>query len=383
MPIKLIHIADVLLDASFAEAHMTAAAGAQQRHRLREVLQETVRRAMEWPADALLIAGNLFDGARVTRDTLAFLSACFEEAAPLPIVAAPGPADPLAPDSPYLTEPWPDNVTVCGAAGWTAQPVPDLGVVVHAYAWNQDSPRHGALPALTLEGGARENAVLLAHTGAGPEMRARTIQQLAGLRPLYGALGGPHTCGPCEPEGGRLFFSGAPEPHGFHEPGTHHRLEATLDLERGELDVRERPSAKTVYQIEDVDCANFTHARQVAAAISAFLREGHPAQALRVRLRGPRPEKLTEALAEAKPGLADQAAFLELLDRTHEAGDYAALAQDHSTTQGAFVRRINAAIQDAPDEATHRLLTRARALGITAYGSHGLTMPVPGEGGAR
>ncbi len=44
------------------------------------------------------------------------------------------------------------------------------------------------------------------------------------------------------------------------------------------------------------------------------------------------------------------------------------------------MRRINAAIQDAPDDDTHRLLARARALGVAAYSRRALSMPLLAEG---
>ena len=60
---------------------------------------------------AVLLAGDLFDSARVYRDTLEALRAALA-ACRCPVFIAPGNHDALLPGSPYLENGWPENVHI-------------------------------------------------------------------------------------------------------------------------------------------------------------------------------------------------------------------------------------------------------------------------------
>ena len=61
--------------------------------------------------DALLLAGDVFDGESVAPETVEALLAAFA-ACPCPVFLAPGNHDPLSAASPYRTERWPENVHI-------------------------------------------------------------------------------------------------------------------------------------------------------------------------------------------------------------------------------------------------------------------------------
>src|SRR5690606_9137712 len=114
---RLIHTANILLDRAYADIPLPSAVGNACRARRREVFENIIQRAVSWPADAILIAGNLFEHDRVTPDTLTFLRQTLASAG-APVLIAPGPRDPFAHDSPYARMPWPDNVIVFDAPQW-------------------------------------------------------------------------------------------------------------------------------------------------------------------------------------------------------------------------------------------------------------------------
>lgn len=87
---RLIHTSDIHLDRCYAPLGMGPAQGHARRQGLREVLRGILRRAQAWPADAVLIAGDLFDLARVERDTVTFLQSEFDAIRPVPVLIAPG-----------------------------------------------------------------------------------------------------------------------------------------------------------------------------------------------------------------------------------------------------------------------------------------------------
>ena len=65
--IRLIHTADIHLDACFANANMPPNFGNRRRQSLRDVFSGILERARASAADAVLIAGDLFEHDRVTR----------------------------------------------------------------------------------------------------------------------------------------------------------------------------------------------------------------------------------------------------------------------------------------------------------------------------
>ena len=106
---KLLHFADLHLDAPFAWAAPEAAR--LRRRNRREALGRILELATHEGCEAILVAGDPFELDRVRPDTLEFLRSSFASAAG-PVYLAPGNHDWLSSSSPYLTVPWPANVHV-------------------------------------------------------------------------------------------------------------------------------------------------------------------------------------------------------------------------------------------------------------------------------
>lgn len=106
---KLLHFADLHLDAPFAWLEPDAAR--RRRQRRRETLTRILALAEAEQVDAVLCAGDLFEHDRVQPDTVAFLQASFARST-RPIFLAPGNHDWYGPQSPYLVTHWSDNVHV-------------------------------------------------------------------------------------------------------------------------------------------------------------------------------------------------------------------------------------------------------------------------------
>jgi DNA repair exonuclease SbcCD nuclease subunit len=116
---KLLHVADLHLDAPFAWLDPEAARRRRQ-HR-RDTLTRILALAEAEQVDAVLSAGDLFEHDRVHPDTVAFLQSSFARSS-RPIFLAPGNHDWYGPESPYAVTEWSPNVHVFREA--TLQPVP-------------------------------------------------------------------------------------------------------------------------------------------------------------------------------------------------------------------------------------------------------------------
>ncbi len=110
--VKLVLFADLHLDAPFAWLGGSQLAARRRRQALRDTLRNIVALTREVEADALLCAGDLYEQARFSADTGAFLEQVFTELDPLPVYMAPGNHDWYASDSLYRQIRWSPNVHI-------------------------------------------------------------------------------------------------------------------------------------------------------------------------------------------------------------------------------------------------------------------------------
>jgi len=149
---KLIHTADIHLDICFAGWGVPAALGNRRRQSLRDVFHAIIERAGTWPADAVLIAGDLFERDRVSRDTIAFLVSEFKSIPHVPVFISPGNHDPFSPESPYAAENWPENVTIFKEPRWESHAVKGGLLTVHGFGFDGPSLSINPFGTLTIEG---------------------------------------------------------------------------------------------------------------------------------------------------------------------------------------------------------------------------------------
>jgi DNA repair exonuclease SbcCD nuclease subunit len=342
--------------------------GNRRRQALREVFHEIMRRAAEWPADAVLIAGDLFDIDRVNRDTVAFLREVFELVRPIPVFIAPGNHDPFVPSSPYATEAWPANVFIFEGPEWSARELVQPPLTVHGFAFDGADISANPFGLLEIPDDGRIH-VALAH-GYARDATPNGLHYLAlGHYHCPMAIPGEYSTS--------VHYAGAPEGHDFNETGMRYCLEVEIDESAAvpQVEVRQTPSSKTIYRNHSVDCTELADSQQIVDALRRLAQQEPLPQVAQVTLTGVcRPEVRQEL-----PGIYDAAAeafaFLELVNETGPAEDYLALARE-STSLGLFVRRISEEIRDAPDENRRAMLIRARETGLAAY--RGCILPVRG-----
>jgi DNA repair exonuclease SbcCD nuclease subunit len=373
---RLIHTADVHLDASYAAAGLPPGFGNRRRHALRSVFQSLLNRAQEWPADAVLIAGDLFDADRISRDTVAFLREQFERIRPIPVFIAPGNHDPYVATSPYASEAWPANVFIFKEPYWTAFALQHLPVTVHGFAFDGIDISSNPFGQLSLPEDGRLHLAL----GHGSERGSQPPEKAAycpfdaaeaavpGL--AYLALGHYHRHTRIEgPFDTVMAYSGAPEGHDFSETGPRHYLEVEIACGPGaapRVEVRPVVSSSLVYHVQTLDAGACPHAHALVEALCALPQPGQPPLAARIILEGAIAPELRAELDAVRDAAAGAFAYLEIVDATHAPEDVEALAEEN-TSLGIFMRRINQEIKDAPDEARRAMLLRAREVGLAAY----------------
>lgn len=349
--------------------------GNRRRQSLRDVLVDILRRAAEWPADVVLVAGDLFEHDRVTRDTVGFLQEAFANAAPVPICIAPGNHDPCVPGSPYMGD-WPDNVHVFRDPEWRSHALADCPVTVHGFGFDGREISNNPFGRLEIPQDGRLH-VAVAH---GSEMGALPPEKGAyapfsaadaaaeGL--TYLALGHYHGLKAIKGDfGTHMYYSGAPEGHGFDEPGPHFCIEAEIGL--GGVQVRPVKTCRAVYNTFSLDCSEFRTSQQLIDAIRKLPAEPGIARLARVTLTGTRAAEWNGRTLEVYDAVSPEFDYLLVDDQTCAVEDYDALASE-PTSLGAFVARLNAELEDASDPARRRRLERAREVGVAAFRERGV-----------
>lgn len=373
---KLIHTADVHLDASYAAAGLPPGFGNRRRHALRSVFQSLLQRAQAWPADAVLIAGDLFDAERISRDTVAFLREQFERIRPIPVFIAPGNHDPFVAASPYASEAWPANVFIFKEPHWTAFELQHQPVTVHGFAFDGLDISANPFGKLRLpEDGRLHLAVAHAtERGAQPPEKASYCPfdacdaEVPGL--AYLALGHFHRHTRIEgPHATVMAYSGAPEGHDFSETGPRHYLEVEVEYGAGgapRVELRPVVSSSLIYHVQTLDVGVYPHAHALTEALRALPQPGQPPLAARIVLEGAIAPELRAELDAVRDAAASAYEYLEIVDATHAPEAFDELAEEN-TSLGIYIRRINQEIQDAPDEERRAMLLRAREVGLAAY----------------
>jgi len=368
---RFVHTADVHLDACFASSRMAARVANRRRQSIRDVFHSIIRRTREWPADALLIAGDLFEQERVTRDTVAFILSELASLETIPVIIAPGNHDPFISASPYATETWPENVHVFSEPTWSTLSLQEGRLQVHGFAFDGfdiSSSPYGALQAP--ENGAVHIAVAhgseRGHQPPEGKLYApfdAASMVLPGLR--YVALGHFHRVTEIKGVSGTvMWYPGMPEGQGFDETGPRHYLE--VEIENDSVRVNPVVSSSVVYAVYEIDCTSLVSAQQIVDQLRAWSAQASTPQVARVTLSGACRPSIVAELSAIRDASADGFEHLLLLDETTPAEDFEELARETSTL-GAFIRRLNEEIRDAPDLQRKHMLERAREAGLAAH----------------
>ena len=372
---RILHTADVHLDRCFSGSGLSSHYGNRRRQSLRDVFQGIIRRAQAWPADILLIAGDLFEQDRVTRDTVAFLSTEFSSIPNTLVFISPGNHDPFVADSPYATETWPENVHIFKSPIWETVTAATKNGEVHVHGFGFDSPYISQNPfghLLIPDEIKGEIHLAVAHGSEKSHQPpdkvdyAPFVAQEAAVPGLnYLALGHFHTFQEIEGEyDARVVYSGSPEGLSFKERGMHYYLE--VEVLNGKTQAAPVPSSHMIYLDETIACDDFRSSQEVIEAIRAIAKSVEVRPIGRITLTGG-----CEASIQSETGLIYDAAaiefeYLDLIDKTAPVEDYEELARG-DTGLGAFVTTLNQEIADARDASRLQMLERTRELGVAAF----------------
>ncbi len=360
---SILHCADLHLEASFAAGRVPPAMGNWRRADLQATLGRILAMAREQQADAVTIAGDLYEHEYAMPDTAEQLCETLAGVAPVRVFIAPGERDPFDDDSLYALTVWPENVTIMPPGKLSRYELaPGLWLWGAGYARGAHSD---ILDGFRVEGEGTH--ILLLHAAQGdPGTEGPFWVEGRGLRKagFHLALLGHEHSGWSRTEGNvRCLYPGSPEPLLADEAGGDH-LAVLVTVENGSCTPRGLPISRWRYPDLRVDLSGSSSLEEAAALVRVALREAgavDECSTCRVALVGNRRFDLD---LEALRGLVETTADLHYAAGPSSPLGLEQLAQE-ATMRGQFVRRLQARMAGA-SQSEQALLLRALNLGLRA-----------------
>lgn len=327
---KLIHCADIHLDSPM-ETNLSADKARERKLEIRSTFARLVRTAADEGVEAVLIAGDLFDGARVTKSTENYV---------LDLIAS----HPMI-DFFYLSGNHDQGSTLANTAQLPAN-LYTFGKLWSTYRRGNVAITGASVPdADTLSLNAEEVNILLLH---GQERRSAGVagEDIIHLGRFknknidYAALGHIHEHRVMRLDArGTAAYSGCLEGRGFDECGT--KGYVLLNIEGGRVSHRFVPFATRTLHTVECDVTGFSSGLDLEERMLASVAHIVAADMVKVVLTGTCPTETMLDLSHLRGVLTERFYFAKIKDETRlsiNAEDY---AHDISL-KGEFVRRVMA-----------------------------------------
>jgi len=354
MGTTLVHLADVHLETVFPDVR----GGGARRAALADAFERAIDLALERKADALTIAGDLYEAERAGPQTARFLFAAFARFGK-PVFIAPGNHDPNAPRAIYARDDLPRNVHVFADASWSAVPLAD-DLTLYGFAHTAADPGR---PFAGVRFDWPGTQIALVH--GSDELRCppgklltapftpAEIRAAGATVALCGHYHGGYVH--ADAAGPVLAYPGSLEPIKFGERDVHGALVVKID--GAQVKIEHVPLSRTRLVEVDVALDGIGDEHAALAACERALASYGAGDYVRATLHGTVESgtRIDRTLFAERCGAALGA--LEIIDRTLQA-DYAALARQQNVRGRALAELL---ASDDPDA------QRALALVVSAF----------------
>ena len=281
--IRILHCADLHIDSAFSNCGVKEAA--QRRRELISAFSQAVENARHLGVRLFLIAGDLFESAHTSFETVATIA---REIASLPeckFVIAPGNHDPYYKGGAYDLKVWPDNAFIFKTNTLSHFSFDDIGVDVYGYAFTGKAMRECPVDEVRLNAPDRIN-VLVAHGDTEDPLSdyCPLPKKLLETLPFdYIALGHIHG-GNTSYAGEKYAYSGCLLGRALDETGYKGYIAGELSKESRNM--RFVPLSKKRFEICSLDVTGLSTAEEILAGIEGKLSEYGEETTLRVILKG-------------------------------------------------------------------------------------------------
>lgn len=371
---KILHFADLHLDTAFTGSGMAPETARGCRMRLRKTLNHLLDLALENNVDVITIGGDLFEGDRVRRDTIQFLSGCFAQMAPIPILLAPGNHDYYSPISPYARHNWPENVTIFKKPFPAPFDVSDE-TTIWGIGHTSPSERKNLIENFKVPQDDRLHILLMHGSEIGKYVENRAAHAPFHLQDIeeagfgFGLLGHYHSARVLETDRPIAVYPGSSQPLGFGEEGDH--SVALLTIQPDFIECECIDIASQAFITLDVSPQETTDMHDLAEDIVTSVdKRAADANFLRLRLSGIQNKDLHIDLDYLKEFLLNYFEHIIIKNNMRTSFDITELAQEQ-TVRGAFVRKLQEMLTENQDD--QELARLALQYGLDAFEGDELT----------
>ncbi len=366
--IKLLHTGDVHLDSAFAGLDTRHAE--IRRNELRAAFTSMMTYARANAVDAVLIAGDLFDGDLVTRETLALLLREFTRFEG-PVYIAPGNHDPASSGSIWTRTKFPENVHIFRSNTLEVVDHPTLPLTFYGYAFTENDLVTVPIENLSVSDLSRVN-VLVGHCDMlGMKKHIKdcpmTAAHLDAFGADYAALGHIHNP-PTPGHDGRWCYCGCLEARAFDETGA--KGACVVEIEKNgtmpsSVTIRRVRFSKRRYEKADLALTGASTQADVREAVENYVNEHHFGEdtLLSLRLTGVvEPSLVIDTSSLEKDGFG--LFLLRVEDATMPDIDPILLEND-ITIRGALYRQLKPSLE-SEDPRTKEVARRAFRYALSA-----------------
>jgi DNA repair exonuclease SbcCD nuclease subunit len=264
MNYKILHFADLNLDASFAGQGFPLEYGIERRLDLRAALTRILAHARELKVNVVTIGGDLFLQEYLLPETADFIQQQFSLLAPIRVIIAPGSKDPYTNESPYGRLNWSKNVEIFSRGKLT-----HLELTPEIHLWGACNPSTSGQKLLNGFQPAKGVNILLLHAlknNSRDEIYTFDSEavQAAGFR--FALLGGEHVTEISLKEKCPFVYPGSPEPLSPSEENDSHNV-ALIEVDGEKIRVQSLSIQQWHYHTIDIDITNCTSTAGVARRI--------------------------------------------------------------------------------------------------------------------
>lgn len=366
--IKILHTADIHLDSVFSSLDISRAE--VRRNELRAAFTSMMTYAKMNNVDMIVIAGDVFDGEYVTRETIALLQREFKNFGK-PIFISPGNHDSVKEKSIWKKKIFPENVHVFVSDHIESFELDNPAVTVYGYAFTDMNMTSSPLRESSVTLAEDRINILVGHCdivaeGGHSTNCPVTAGELAAFGADYCALGHIHNNPPADPEG-KWCYPGCLEPRSFDETGPKGACMVEINKNGGtsHVTVKRVRFSKRRYELGELILDGQDTNGEISEKISQYIRENRFGEdtLLSLKLKGYVSPSLvvdTDFLEQK----CSEVFFLKLTDCTRPEIDLSLLEKDPGI-KGDIYRRLKPSI-DSDDQRTHEVALRALRYSLSA-----------------
>ncbi|HEB12748.1 MAG TPA: DNA repair exonuclease [Actinobacteria bacterium] len=355
--IRVVHTADLHLDAPFA--YLPFEKRALKKQAVKSVFSSVIDLTIENQADALIIAGDLFNGVNPLPATVSFvINELGKLAGKARVIIVPGNHDYYQSGGFWDLPEWPKHVTIFKRDVWSLIELEPSGISVAGIASRSSGTERNALKEFNLE------ADILVMHGAhkldfyeGRHSYPFSEEDTMGLPAKYLALGHYHQFGRIGR--GIAYYPGSPEGLCFDETGKR----SALIVEIGDGPVKVVQLELGVYPFNrfELDCTTMANTNEIETAITAF---GTQRDLLKIVLTGTPPLNLDADVEALIARLGEKFFYIDIKDKLEL--PLADIKPGERTIRAKFLMRMREKLEAADDSETKDVINLATRLGLGA-----------------